>query len=136
MTTTIAPDNGESTLILKDLELIADQVVDWSRQQAKAFSQMPLAYIERLLDRMADAEYVAWEDIPQELGKLVPYLKPDDCLPWSASTSIDDPCQPDAPLAPLVSRWRSDTSKNLEEGSLCLSKPKLGRRFRTRFTKK
>ena len=80
MTTTIAPDNGESTLIFKDLELIADQVVDWSRQQAKAFSQMPLAYIECLLDRMADAEYVAWEDIPQELGKLVPYLKPDDCL--------------------------------------------------------
>lgn len=75
-----APVDDEPILEPEDIFLIADQFVHWSRKQAEAFRQKPLMYISYLLDCIAEAEYVAWEDIPEEVGKLVPYLKPDACL--------------------------------------------------------
>lgn len=64
---------------LDDLNMIAGNVLDWSRGQAEAFEQRPLAYIDCLLSQMAENGDFTLESVPEEVSRLVPWLHPDDC---------------------------------------------------------
>jgi hypothetical protein len=66
---------------LDDLNMIAGNVIDWSRRQAEAFEQRPLAYIDCLLSQMAERGDFTLDFLPEEVSRLVPWLDPEDCLP-------------------------------------------------------
>lgn len=72
-----APAADKQRLDFEEFNQIAENMIRWSRRQADAFNRMPLAYIDCLLDQMGRAEYVAWEEIPDVLGNLLPQLAPD-----------------------------------------------------------
>lgn len=67
-------------LDLAAIQLLATEVIQTRLRQNEAMKQWPLAYINALLDAMADANYVSLSDIPEELGNVVPWLEPDICL--------------------------------------------------------
>lgn len=73
------PDSDAHKLDLDDLSRVAGNVLDWSRGQAEAFEQRPLAYIDCLLSQMAENGDFTLESVPEELSRLVPWLHPDDC---------------------------------------------------------
>lgn len=75
-----APAADKQRLEFEEVDQIAENMIHWSRRQADAFNQMPLTYVDCLLDHVGKAEYVAWEEIPDALGNLVPQLEPDVCL--------------------------------------------------------
>lgn len=79
MQSNTAPADAKPPLDFAEINEIAANIVQWRRRQAEAFSQMPLTYVDCLLDQIAEAEYVAWEDIPEEVGALVPWLDSDTC---------------------------------------------------------
>jgi len=74
----IAPAAEKQNLDFEQINEIAENMIRWSRRQAEAFAQMPLTYVDCLLCHMSKAEYVAWEDIPDALGNLVPQIAPDE----------------------------------------------------------
>lgn len=66
---------------LDDLNMIAGNVIDWSRGQAEAFKQRPLAYIDCLLSQMAENGDFTLDSVPEEVCRLVPWLELEDCVP-------------------------------------------------------
>jgi len=72
-----------SKLEFEDVDLIAMRAVHGLDDQVNAFNEMPLLYVERLLFHMGDAETVAWEDVPELLKRLAPWLKPEECISFA-----------------------------------------------------
>ena len=67
-------------LEFEDVDLIAMRAVRGLEDQVNAFNEMPLLYVECVLSHLGDADTVSWEDIPELLGRLAPWLKPEECL--------------------------------------------------------
>uniref|UniRef100_UPI001BB1D944 hypothetical protein n=1 Tax=Sphingopyxis sp. 2PD TaxID=2502196 RepID=UPI001BB1D944 len=64
-----------------DLNMIASNVINWSRGQPEALKQRPLAYIDCLLSQMAENGDFTLESLPEEVNGLVPWLALEDCVP-------------------------------------------------------
>lgn len=80
MTSKIEPSKPQKKqkMTYAEIATVAANVVKWDREQAKAYVSKPLAYVECLLDAMADAEDVDLGSISSELRRLVPWLSRED----------------------------------------------------------
>jgi len=67
-------------LEFEDIDLIAMRAVRGLDDQVDAFNEMPLLYVERVLFHMGEVGTVAWEEVPELLKRLAPWLAPEECI--------------------------------------------------------
>lgn len=67
-------------LEFEDVDMIAMRAVNGLDDQVNAFNEMPLLYVECVLAHLSDADTVCWEDVPELLERLAPWLLPEECV--------------------------------------------------------